>query len=113
MTTQQSKVFLSKIQESINKGDYDKYMTVPFMSKKLLYAAIKAKVVSKEARGNNPILTDSEIKECINDAKETAAYTAAVLFRTGILEKGEDGKLCVSKKGQIAIRDSLFKINDN
>lgn len=105
MASEQSKVFLSKIHDSIKRGEYDKYMDIPLLSKELIYTTIKSKVNSKESKGGNPILTDYEIKECVNDAREVALNTMYILFQTGLVEKNEEGKLEVSKKGKIALKE--------
>ena len=105
MASAQSKVFLSKIHELIASGSYDKYLEFPFVTKELIYTSIKARVLLKESKGGNPMLTDGEIKECMNDAKETAANTAYAFFQAGILERDEKGGLKISEKGQIALRE--------
>jgi hypothetical protein len=87
MNTHQGNTFLAKMKGEIKRGEYDKYLTIPFMSKELLYAAIKAKCHHKEELGHNPLLTESEIKLCINDAKETAIEIANLFINIGILEK--------------------------
>jgi hypothetical protein len=113
MASQQSKVFLTKITTAIKKGDYDKKLTVPFMTQDLLISAIKAKVNAKESKGSNPILTDTEIKECINDAKETAAYTAIILYQYGILSKDDKDKIELSNLGKIALKQTSFNLSSN
>ena len=58
-----------------------------FLNKELLYATIKSKCEKKEELGHTPTLTDAEIKNCINEAKDVAVEIASLFIKTGILEK--------------------------
>jgi hypothetical protein len=104
----QSKVFLAKTHDAIKNGTYDKHLSFPFMTKEILYASFKNRVTLKEAKGISPILTDADINDVIKDAKETAAYTAVILFNAGILRKNESGELEVSKAGKVALKEVSF-----
>jgi len=105
MTNTNNGVFLRKISEKIKNGDYDKYFTIPFMSQNLLIASIKTKLFKKIAKGNTPVLTDSEIMLCMQEVKETAVNIFSVYIQSGILEKTENGYE-LSKRGKIAIKQS-------
>jgi hypothetical protein len=87
----EQKLFLDEMYEKISSGEYDKEMTIPFMTKNLIYAAVKAKVNKKIEIGGTPILTKSEIKDALRDARETAVTVASVFIKNGILDKTEDG----------------------
>jgi hypothetical protein len=91
MKTEQSNVFLNKIHSKIKKGDYDSSLTIPFMTKELLYASIKSRISKKVETGGTPVLTDAEIKDAIKDTKEVALITAALFVKHGVLVKGVDG----------------------
>jgi hypothetical protein len=98
-------VFLRKVTEKIKKGDYDKYFTIPFMSQDLLISSVKTKLFKKLAKGNTPVLMDSEIMLCVQEVKETAASIFSIYLQTGIIEKTEEGYE-LSKIGKIAIKQS-------
>lgn len=102
------KVFLEQIQKRIQEGEFDDYLTMPFMNRNLLYNAVKSKINRRLAKGGTPMLTDTEIRESIEVAKETAGYTFHLFRESGILEKQEDGTYKLSRKGAIAMR-SLSK----
>ena len=97
-------VFLNKIFQRIKDGEYDKYLTIPFMTKELLFSTIKTKFNKKIASNGTPILNDVEIKECIETSKETAATTFIIFLKEGLLVKTASGYE-LSDKGQIAIRN--------
>jgi hypothetical protein len=85
------KVFLSNIKTKIEDGEFDKDLNLPFMTKQLFYAAIKNKLNRKIEKGGSPVLTDSEMKDCIEDVKETAINTFMLFMNNGILVKTDDG----------------------
>lgn len=98
-------VFLHLISEKIMEGDYDKYFTIPFMSKELLISTIKNKLDKKIAKSVTPMLTDSEVILCINEVKETAANVFMLYLNEGFIEKTEEG-YDLTNKGRIAIKES-------
>jgi len=91
MNTESSHVFLNKMKEKIDKGDYDNEITVPFMKRETIYASVKARITKKLETGGTPILTDAEIKDAIHDPKEAAAISLALFTKLGIVEKTEEG----------------------
>lgn len=92
MKNQQNDVFLNKISSKIKNGEFDEFLTVPFMSKELLFASIKARIDKKIENGATPVLNDTEVKDAIKDAKETAGYTMAMFIKPlNIFVKGVDG----------------------
>lgn len=99
-----NKVFLNNIQNRINNGEFDQYLTMPFMNKKLLMAAIKGKIERRLEKGGTPILTDAEIVESIQDAKEAAGSTFYLMVNNGILVKNDSGEYELSSKAKIALR---------
>lgn len=112
MMNPNNSVFLHKIIEKIKKGDYDEYLTIPFMDKELLISTIKVKITKKIAKNTTPILTDSEIQACIQEVKDTALEICKIYLKIGIVEKTEDGYK-ISKKGKLALKESstLFMKN--
>jgi hypothetical protein len=96
-------IFLVKIIEKIRKGDYDVQLNLPFMNQELLISVIKEKFKRKIESGGTPILNDAEIKDCILQVKETAAYTYFLFIKNGLIEQtNESFKL--TKEGEIALR---------
>ena len=85
MENPNNKVFLNKIAERIKDGDFDKYLTLPFMTKELFYTRIKDNIDRKISTGGTPILTDIEVKECIEETKRTAVATFALFIKEGII----------------------------
>ena len=81
---EQAKVFLNKMSEKIRAGEFDEEF--PFFTRDLIYASIKARIDKKLETGATPLLTETEVKEAIKDAKETAVMTAKLFLEAGILE---------------------------
>jgi len=99
-----NKVFLNNVQDRINDGEFDSYLTLPFMNKKLLMAAIKGKIERRIQKGGTPMLTDAEIIESIQEVKETAGTTFYLLVNNRILVKNDDGTYELSHKAKLALR---------
>jgi len=87
---EQAKVFFSKISEKINEGFYDEFITIPFMSRQLIIKLIKFNINKKLDMNSTPILSEQEIKNIINDAKETALVTTQIFINIGLIEKVND-----------------------
>jgi hypothetical protein len=99
----ETSVFLVKMKEKIKQGDYNDFLTIPFLSQELLYHTIKTKFNKKVDSGGTPILTDVDIKECINEAKETAIHTLKIFLETELVVITPEG-LRVSEKGKAALQ---------
>jgi hypothetical protein len=97
------KVFLNRMKIKIENGEYDQFMTLPFMTKKLFFANIKNRMEHRLETGGTPVMSDIEIKAVIDDMKETAGATFYLLVKHGILEKTDEGKYELSKKGILAL----------
>lgn len=109
MKTEQAKIFLKKIHERIEDGDYDSEMVIPFMDRELFFKLLKNKVESKEKKNVNPLLTTEEIKNVMKDLKETSVNIAGLYFKLGFIEKNKDGQYNVTDKGKMAIRLSVLE----
>jgi hypothetical protein len=96
-------VFIAKIMEKLKRGDFDKYLTIPFMTQELILASIKAKFARKIESGGTPVLNDAEVKDCILQAKETAAITCTIFAKFGFIERTEEG-FKITEKAQLALR---------
>lgn len=98
-----NEVFLSKINQRMQNGDFDIYLTMPFMTRDLLYASLKFKIAKKISTGGTPILTDAEIRECLLDVKEAAVAICKIYLTLGFMEKTETGFI-FTEKGYLALR---------
>ena len=96
-------VFLNKINQRIKNGDFDAYLTLPFMTRDLLLFNIKGRLNKKITTGGTPVLSDKEIKEAIDDVKEAAVYTVAIYLKLGFMVKTETG-FEFTEKGYLAIK---------
>jgi len=90
-------VFLNKIGQRIKLGDFDVYLTIPFMTRDLLFFSIKGKLEKKISTGGTPILNDIEIKECLLDVKDTAVNIIKCYIKLGFMEKTEEGFIFTKK----------------
>jgi len=84
-------VFLTKISQRIKNGDFDVYLTLPTMTRELLYLTIKGRITKKINSGGTPVLNDNDIKDCILEVKEAAASTIAIYLKLGFIERTETG----------------------
>jgi hypothetical protein len=84
-------IVLSRVNRRIEDGEFDSRLNIPFASKGLLKSLIGAKIAKKVEVNSTPMLSENEIDECVKDVIETAANTAAVLLKAGILEKTGEG----------------------
>ena len=98
--------FLLDFKAKLDNGEYDKHLTLPFMKKELLMAAVSGRIQRKIDKGVTPMLTDSEVQLCIDEAKETAGGTFYLMVKYKILEEKEDGTYGLSGKGQVALREA-------
>jgi len=96
-------VFLNKINQRIKKGDFDAYLTLPFMTRDLLSVSIKERLTKRITSGGTPILNDNEIKDCIAETKETALHIILLYIRLGFMIKTETGYE-LTEKMQLAIK---------
>jgi len=98
-----NEVFLNKIMQRIKSGDFDKYLTLPFMTRDLLVQIIKGRLTKKIDTGGTPILSDNDLKECIADVKETALGIIVLYIKLGFIEKTETGYE-FTEKGHLAVK---------
>jgi hypothetical protein len=103
MKTINNNVFLSKISQKIKNGEYDTQLSLPFMTKELLYITIRDKIQKKIDTGGTPILSEAEVKECIADVKESAVNIIALYLKLGFMKKTENG-FEMTEKMQLAIK---------
>jgi len=105
MKEEKDEIFLNKINERIQRGDFDIYFKIPFMSRELLYITIKEKLNKKIKSKGTPILNDSEIRECISSVKEYAVHVFYIFLKFGFIIKTESGYK-LTEKGKLALKTS-------
>lgn len=98
-----NKVFLDGFIKDVNEDKYNSELSLPFMTKELLIDSVTKKVENKIEKGNTPILTDAEIKLVIEEMKETSGTIFHLFLKYGFLEKNENDKYELSRKGKIAL----------
>jgi len=86
-----NEVFLSKIGQRINNGDFDDRFVIPFMTRKLFYTSLKGRIAKKLSTSGTPILSDEEVDDCMEETKETAANIMAVYMKSGFVARTEEG----------------------
>lgn len=96
-------VFLTKISQRIKNGDFDVYLTLPLMTRELLFLTIKGRITKKINSGGTPILNDNDIKDCLREVKEAAAYTIAIYLKLGFIVRTETG-FEFTDRGNLAIK---------
>ena len=96
-------VFLNKITQRIAAGDFDTYLTLPFMTRNLLVSSIKGRLDKKINTGGTPILSDTEIKDCLAEIKETAANIISIYVKLGFMIRTDTGWE-FTKLGDLAVK---------
>jgi len=96
-------VFLSKIAQRVKNGDFDVYLTLPFMTRDLFLYSVKGHLSKKLSTGGTPILSDNELKDCIEEVKETALTIIKIYMKLGFIIRTEDG-YAFTDKMSLAIR---------
>lgn len=104
MKTFNNEVFLSKIGQRIKNGDFDVYLTLPLMTRELLYLSIKSRINKKIDTGGTPVLSDVEIKDCLAEVKETAATMIALYLKLGFIKRTEEGFFEFTNLWNLAIK---------
>jgi predicted small metal-binding protein len=84
-------VFYNKIMQRVKNGDFDAYLTIPFMTRDLFSKSLKGRLDKKMNTGSTPILSDAEIKDCLAETKETAANIIVTYLKCGFMVRTEDG----------------------
>lgn len=105
MKTKNNDVFLNKINEKINEGLFDSYFTLPFMSRRLFLATVKERINKKINTGSSPILSDKELKDCLEDTKHIAVSIFAIYLDKGFIVRTEEG-FSFTELGHRAIKAS-------
>ena len=89
--SEQAKAFLKKLNDQISEGQFDNALTIPFMSRDLLRSSFQARMDKKVETHSTPLLSNTEIQDAVQDAREIAVSTAAIFLEVGILENTEEG----------------------
>lgn len=96
-------VFFSKISQRVKNGDFDQYFTIPFMTRDMFLTSIQSRITKKLDTGGTPILSDAELQDCLEEAKETAMHIIALYLKLGFMVRTETG-FEMTKKMQTAIK---------
>jgi hypothetical protein len=91
MEPNRADIFLGRVMERIDRGDFDSQLEIPFASRKLLKSLVTQKMNRKVETNATPVLSDVDLDECVKEVRETAAQTAGLFLWAGILEKSEEG----------------------
>lgn len=89
---EKAKIFLERILDRIDRGEFDKDLEIPFASRKLLKSLVESKMNKKIETNSTPVLSDNDLDECVKEVRETAAETAAVFMKIGILQENDAGE---------------------
>ena len=84
-------VYLSKVTQRINNGDFDSMLVVPFMTRNLFLSSIKNRLNEREENGRARVLTDNELKESIVDTQATAVEILQSYIANGFMEITDEG----------------------
>lgn len=96
-------VFFSKILQRVKNGDFDAYLTIPFMTRDLFLTSVKGRLDKKIATGGTPVLSDNDLKDCLAETKETSMYIIALYLKLGFMVRTEEG-FQFTEKGYLAIK---------
>ena len=88
---QKAQIFLDRTLKRVENGEFDEHLSIPFASRKLMKAVIVEKMKQKVEKNATPVFSDTELYEIVGEVRETAAYTASVLSKVGILSDNGDG----------------------
>lgn len=90
MNQEKANIFLLRVNARIDKGEFDNKLNIPFASRKLLRSLINSKIEHKIETEATPILSENNILDCIKEIRETAAETAGLFLKLGLLEKVDE-----------------------
>jgi len=93
-----AKIFLDRVLNRIDSGEFDEHLNIPFASRKLLRSLVESKMAKKVETNSTPVLSDTDLWNCVAEVRETAAHTASVFVKKGILVNDENGVLVINPK---------------
>lgn len=100
-----NEVYLNKITQRVNNGDFDSMLVVPFMTRNLFLSSIKNHLNERETNGRARVLTDLELKDCIHETQETAVEILQSYIKNGLMEITDEG-LAYTELGLQAVKHS-------
>ncbi|HRT03672.1 MAG TPA: hypothetical protein P5513_07015 [Candidatus Diapherotrites archaeon] len=98
MKEDKAKIFLNRILDRIDSGEFDEHLNIPFASRDLLKSLVKSKMKKKVDTNATPVLSDTDLWHCVEEVRETALYTASVFLKNNILIRDKDGKIVVNEE---------------
>jgi len=96
---------LEEVEKRINTGEFDKYLTIPFMTRKSLSATFKGRIDRKVEKNAALVINEAEIKSVVDEAREAAAVTYNIFEKLGFFKQNEDGEIVLTRAAQIALRE--------
>ena len=91
MSEDKAKIFLDRVLNRIEIGEFDEHLSLPFASKKMLKILVEEKMQKKVETKSTPVISEKELFDLIDDIRETAAQTTATFIRVGILKENAKG----------------------
>ena len=91
MSEDKAKIFLDRILDRIEIGEFDEHLSLPFASKKMLKILVEEKMQKKVETKSTTVISEKELFDMIEDIRETAAQTTATFIRVGILQENDKG----------------------
>lgn len=90
MSQEKADIFLGRIMQRIDRGEFDNELNIPFASRKLMKSLVEARMAKKVETNSTPVLSDLDLAGIIEEVRATAAETAAIFGWAGILQKNEE-----------------------
>ena len=88
---QKAQIFLDRTLKRVDNGEFDEHLSIPFASRKLMKAVIREKMKQKDENKSTPVFSDTELYEIVGEVRETAAETASVFAKVGLLTDNGEG----------------------
>jgi len=101
-------IFLTEFSKRLEEGEFDKYLTMPLLTKNLIYFTAKGRITRRLEKGGTPLLTEIEILNVIEESRIIAAETFNLFIDSKILEKTDTG-YDLTSKGELSIGYSRMK----
>lgn len=105
MSKLEDNIYFQRFSKKLYSGDYDSFLSLPFMTRDLLFSYVKCKLSKKIDSGGTPILSEREVNECISETKDSALLILKIFIELGFIERTEESYE-LTEKGKIAIRAS-------
>lgn len=98
MENEKAQIFLDRVLDRINNGEFDEHLTIPFASRELLTLSVESAMQKKLDTDSTPVFSETDIYDLIAAVRETAVETAGAFIKIGLLVKDEDGQVSMPDK---------------